>query len=50
MAWYAISGGRDEYENATNMIFDQIVSMGDYSSLPNYDPEKDKKKTKARKR
>ena len=44
------NGGRDEYENATNMIFDKIVAMGDYSSLPDYDPAKDKKKTKARKK
>ena len=44
------NGGRDEYEKATNMIFEQIVSLGNYSSLPDYDPAKDKKKTKSRRK
>ncbi len=44
------NGGRDEYERATNLIFGQIVSLGNYSSLPDYDPSKDKKKSKSRKR
>lgn len=41
-------GGRDEYERATNLIFEHIVNLGDYSSLPDYDPSSDKKKAKSR--
>lgn len=41
-------GGRDEYERATNLIFEHIVNLGDYSSLPDYDPSSDKKKSKSR--
>ena len=41
-------GGRDEYERATNLIFEHIVNLGDYSSLPDYDPSSDKKKSKLR--
>lgn len=44
------NGGRDEYEKATNMIFEKIVSLGNYSSLPDYDPAKDNVKKKARKK
>lgn len=36
------NGGRDEYERAANMIFNEIVKFSDYSSLPPYDPTKDK--------
>lgn len=36
------SGGRDEYANATNMIFDEVIKNGSFSSLPAYDPAKDK--------
>ncbi|MBQ8303103.1 MAG: (d)CMP kinase [Clostridia bacterium] len=41
-------GGRDEYAKATDMIFESIVSLGDFSSLPDYDPalEKQKKRKK----
>jgi len=34
-------GGRDEYNQATQIIFDEIVKLGDYSSLPDYDPAND---------
>ena len=47
------TGGSDEYTRATEMIFDQVVKMGDFSSLPDYDPAKDsinKKLEKRRKR
>ena len=36
------NGGQDEYENATNVIFNEVVKLSSYSSLPSYDPEKDK--------
>ena len=42
------NGGRDEYAHATEMIFDEVVRLGNFSSLPAYDPalEKAKKKKK----
>ena len=36
------NGGQDEYENATNVIFKEVVKLSNYSSLPSYDPDKDK--------
>lgn len=41
-------GGRDEYARATEIIYNSIVSLGDFSSLPDYDPalEKQKKRKK----
>ncbi len=43
-------GGRDEYLAATEKIFKEICALGNYSSLPDYDPSKDKiKKKKKRK-
>ena len=39
-------GGRIEYEHATNEIFSQVVNLGDFSSLPTYDPEKERSKRK----
>ncbi len=41
-------GGRDEYARATELIYNSIVSLGDFSSLPDYDPalEKQKKRKK----
>lgn len=35
-------GGQDEYEKATDIIFNEIVNLADYTSLPCYDPTKDK--------
>ena len=35
-------GGQSEYEKATDAIFDEIVKLSDYASLPSYDPKKDK--------
>lgn len=43
-------GGRDEYNAATQMIFDEIIKMGDFSSLPAYDPANDPIKKKRKKR
>ena len=37
-------GGRQEYENAAQMIFDEVVKLGDFSSLPDYDPAADSAK------
>ena len=42
------NGGRDEYENATRIVFDEILKLTRYSDLPEYIPET--KKSKARKR
>jgi cytidylate kinase len=47
------TGGRDEYNAATQKVFDEIVKLGDFTALPAYDPEKDtitKKQQKRRKR
>ena len=43
-------GGRDEYTKATELIFDRVVKMGDFSDLPAYDPAKDPIKKKRKKR
>lgn len=46
-------GGRDEYAAATKKAFDKVIDMGDFSSLPAYDPAKDpinKKLNKKRKK
>ncbi len=43
-------GGRDEYLAASEKIFSEICSLGDYSSLPAYDPSKDKIKKKKKPR
>lgn len=42
-------GGRDEYLAATEKVFDEICKLSDYSSLPAYDPQKDKFKKKKKK-
>ena len=41
-------GRRDEYARATELIYNSIVSLGDFASLPDYDPalEKQKKRKK----
>jgi cytidylate kinase len=44
------NGGHDEYEVATEKIFNEIVELSDYASLPSYDPEKDKHNKKANKK
>lgn len=44
-------GGRNEYAAATDIIFEQVVSMGsEFRSLPDYDPGKDRIKNKKRKK
>lgn len=43
-------GGRDEYAKATEMIFSETVKLGDFSSLPAYDPANERQnKRKKRK-
>lgn len=46
------NGGHEEYEKATGIIFDEVVKLSNYTSLPAYDPNKDKhnKKTIQKKR
>lgn len=44
------NGGHDEYENATEKIFNEVVKLSDYASLPSYDPEKDKHNKKVNKK
>ena len=41
------NGGQDEYKYATDLIFNEIIKLSDYSMLPNYDPLKDKHNKKA---
>jgi cytidylate kinase len=36
------NGGQEEYGKATDIIFDEVVKLSNYTSLPSYDPEKDK--------
>lgn len=43
-------GGRDEYAKATQMIFDRICSLADFSDLPTYDPSMEKQKKSKKKR
>ncbi len=43
-------GGRDEYTKATELIFDRVIKLGDFSDLPAYDPAKDPIKKKRKKR
>lgn len=42
-------GGHDEYKVATEKVFTEICNLGDYSSLPAYDPAKDKINKKRKK-
>ena len=44
------NGGRDEYLVATEKVFAEICNLGDYSTLPAYDPTKDKIKKKSKPR
>ena len=43
-------GGRDEYAKATELVFNEVVKNGDFSSLPDYDPTLDRVKNKKRKK
>lgn len=44
-------GGRDEYKRATDIIFAEVIRLGTkLSSLPDYDPAKDRIKNKKRKK
>ncbi len=53
-----LNGGRDEYATVTEAVFAQTVKLGDFSSLPDFDPEverlrmekKNKKKNKKKRR
>ena len=45
-----VNGGGDEYKIATNIIFDEIIKLGDFSNLPAYSAEKDKILKKNRKK
>ena len=48
-----VNGGNDEYKHATDIIFKEIISLGNFEGLPAYDPENDKilkKKKRSRKR
>jgi cytidylate kinase len=36
------NGGRDEYDKATDLMFDKVVSLSNYGDLPCYDPNSDK--------
>ncbi len=42
-------GGREDYERVTKRIFDDVLSLGDRTGLPPYDPSMEKKKKKRRK-
>lgn len=44
------SGGREEYEAATKIIFDEIVRLGGLHTLPDYDPKKDPRNSKKRRK
>lgn len=44
------SGGRDEYLTATEKIFTEVCKLGNYSTLPDYDPKNDKIKKKKKPR
>ena len=39
-------GGRDEYQRATEKIFAEVIRLGELNTLPDYDPEKDKRNKK----
>ena len=38
------NGGSNEYARATKIIFDKVIDLTDYSSLPDFNPETEKKK------
>ena len=42
------TGGREEYERAGRIIFDEILALGGECALPAYSPESDKKKRKGK--
>lgn len=44
------SGGRDEYARATDMIFAEVVKNGNFSSLPEYTPERDRANKKKKRK
>jgi hypothetical protein len=45
------NGGRDEYDKATDLMFDKVVGLSNYGDLPCYDPNNDKhNKPKTKKR
>ena len=43
-------GGREEYAAATKKIFDAVAAIGNGDSLPSYDPEKDKRNRKSKRK
>ena len=44
------NGGRDEYDKATELMFDKVVELSNYGDLPSYDPRNDKHVNSARKK
>ncbi len=42
--------GREEYQKATETVFSKLLDLGDFSTLPNYDPNKDKKNKKKKRK
>ena len=44
------NGGRDEYDKATELMFDKVVALSKYSDLPSYDPNKDKHNNQTKKK
>ena len=45
-----VDGGNEEYKNATNIIFNEIVKLGNFETLPPYNSENDKILKKNRKK
>ena len=43
-------GGRDEYQQATEKVFNEILNNADFASLPDYDPKNDPINNKKRKK
>lgn len=44
------NGGRDEYDKATELMFDKVVELSNYGDLPSYDPSKDKHNKQTKKK
>lgn len=44
------NGGRDEYDKATELMFDKVVELSNCGDLPSYDPRNDKHVNSARKK
>ena len=44
------NGGREEYQRATEAVFSKVIELGSFSSLPDYDPAKDKRNHKKKRK